>query len=102
MVPWTNLLHGIWDLPRPGIEASIYFTTEPPGKPERGHSCLVLDLRVNAFSISSLSMKLAIVFSGQIIICNARLVNSVSLKMLVMQCSHRKLLENTKENINIY
>ena len=45
-----------------------------------GHSCLVPSPRVNAFSISSLRMKLAIVFSGQIIICNARLVNSVSLK----------------------
>ena len=33
------LLHGVWDLPGPGIEpvspalAGEFFTTEPPGKP---------------------------------------------------------------------
>ena len=35
----TSLLHGMWDLPRPGIEPMSpalvggFFTTEPPGKP---------------------------------------------------------------------
>ena len=35
---WAQLLHGMWDLPRPGIEsespawAGRFFTTEPPGK----------------------------------------------------------------------
>ena len=36
---WAQLLHSMWDLPRPGIEpvspapAGGFFTTEPPGKP---------------------------------------------------------------------
>ena len=36
---WAQLLHGTWDLPRPGIEsvsaalADGFFTTEPPRKP---------------------------------------------------------------------
>ena len=35
----VQLLHGMWDLPRPGMEpvsaalAGGFFTTEPPGKP---------------------------------------------------------------------
>ena len=37
---WTELLLGMWDLPRAGIKprsptlAGGFFTTEPPGKPE--------------------------------------------------------------------
>ena len=37
---WAQLLHGIWDLPRPGLEpmspalAGELLTTVPPGKPE--------------------------------------------------------------------
>ena len=40
--PWTSLLHGTWDLSRPGIEpmspalAGEFFTTESPGKPLHG------------------------------------------------------------------
>ena len=36
---WAQLLHGMWDLPRPGIEpvspalAGGFLTTAPPGKP---------------------------------------------------------------------
>ena len=36
---WAQLFHGMWDLPRSGIEpmspalAGRFFTTEPPGKP---------------------------------------------------------------------
>ena len=36
---WATMLHGTWDLPRPGIEpmspalAGGFFTTELPGKP---------------------------------------------------------------------
>ena len=35
---WAQLLHGVWDLPRPGLEsvspalAGIFLTTAPPGK----------------------------------------------------------------------
>ena len=37
--PWAELVHGMGDLPRPGIEppspalAGGFFTTEPPGTP---------------------------------------------------------------------
>ena len=37
---WAQLLHGMWDLPRPGLEpvspafAGRFSTTVPPGKPE--------------------------------------------------------------------
>ena len=37
--PWAQLLHGMWDLPRPGLEpvspalAGRFSTTAPPGKP---------------------------------------------------------------------
>ena len=43
---WAQLLHGIWDLPRPGLEpmspalAGRFSTTAPPGKP----NILFLDL----------------------------------------------------------
>ena len=36
---WAQLLHGMWDLPRPGLEpespalAGRFSTTAPPGKP---------------------------------------------------------------------
>ena len=36
---WAQLLHGMWDLPRPGLEpvspalAGRFLTTAPPGKP---------------------------------------------------------------------
>ena len=36
---WAHLLHGMWDLPRPGLEpvspalAGRFSTTVPPGKP---------------------------------------------------------------------
>ena len=38
---WVELLHGMWDLPRPWIKllssalAIRFFTTEPPGKPKK-------------------------------------------------------------------
>ena len=38
---WALLLHGVWGLPRSGVEpkspalAGRVFTTEPPGKPDR-------------------------------------------------------------------
>ena len=38
---WAQLLRGMWDLPRPGLEplspalAGGFLTTAPPGKPER-------------------------------------------------------------------
>ena len=38
---WAQLLRGMWDLPRPGLEpmspalAGRFSTTAPPGKPER-------------------------------------------------------------------
>ena len=38
---WAQLLHGMWDLPRPGLEpvspalAGRFSTTAPPGKPPR-------------------------------------------------------------------
>ena len=37
--PWAQLLHCMWDLPRPGLEpvspalTGRFLTTEPPGKP---------------------------------------------------------------------
>ena len=37
---WAQLLHGMWDLPRPGLEpvspalAGRFSTTAPPGKPQ--------------------------------------------------------------------
>ena len=43
---WAHLLHGLWDLPRPGLEpvspalAGRFSTTAPPGKPS---SWLVLN-----------------------------------------------------------
>ena len=39
----TQLLRGMWDLPRPGLEpmspalAGRFSTTAPPGKPDMGH-----------------------------------------------------------------
>ena len=39
---WAELLHGMWDLPRPGIEpvspalAGGFLTTAPPGKCKKG------------------------------------------------------------------
>ena len=39
---WAELLRSMWDLPRSGTElissalAGGFFTTEPPGKPQRG------------------------------------------------------------------
>ena len=42
---WAQLLHGIGDFPRPGVEfvspalAGAYFTTEPPGKPSLSLHC---------------------------------------------------------------
>ena len=39
---WAQLLHGMWDLPRPGLEpaspapAGRFSTTAPPGEPGRG------------------------------------------------------------------
>ena len=47
----AQLLRGMWDLPRPGLEpmspalAGRFSTTAPPGKPQIGflHSCLEAD-----------------------------------------------------------
>ena len=42
---WAQLLGSVWDTPGPGIEAVSpvleggFFTTEPPGKPERCLNC---------------------------------------------------------------
>ena len=39
--PWAQLLHGMWDLPRPGLEpvspalAGRFSTTAPPRKPTK-------------------------------------------------------------------
>ena len=43
---WAQLLHGTWDLPRPGLEpvslalAGRFSTTAPPGKPFFNYFCL--------------------------------------------------------------
>ena len=61
----AQLLRGMWDLPRPGLEpmspalAGRFSTTAPPGKPPY----LILDLRGKAFSLSPLSMMLPVGFS---------------------------------------
>ena len=53
---WAQLLRGMWDLPRPGLEpvspalAGRSSTTEPPGKPP--DCCIFNDMKV-AFGIRS-------------------------------------------------
>ena len=47
---WTQLLHGMWDLPRPGLEhvfpalAGGFLTTAPLGKPLSAHFLIALFL----------------------------------------------------------
>ena len=49
---WAQLLRGMWDLPRPGLEpvtpelAGRFSTTEPPGKPLLQVLCLMLPLQL--------------------------------------------------------
>ena len=58
----TQLLHGMWDLPRPGLEpvspalAGRFSTTAPPGKPLQ----LSFDFHLHgiSFSIPSLSVSI--------------------------------------------
>ncbi|KAJ8785852.1 hypothetical protein J1605_006812 [Eschrichtius robustus] len=52
---WAQLLRGMWDLPRPGLEpvspalAGRFSTTAPPGKPQRSF----FDLQTQDTEISS-------------------------------------------------
>ena len=51
----AQLLHGMWDLPRPGLEpvspalAGRFSTTAPPGKPERIFIALYPVLHMNVY-----------------------------------------------------
>ena len=58
---WAQLLHGMWDLPRPGLDpvspasAGGFLTTVPPGKPCH----YFLSLTASPFSLHSLTSLLS-------------------------------------------
>ena len=65
---WAQLLHGMWDLPRPGLEpvspalAGRFSTTAPPGKPYSIFNCFQAKSK-NPYLDSQGSMYLSCLFS---------------------------------------